>query len=772
MPSDTGPVDRDLRNTMADTGSAHLPRDSASGRLRAIVSEAQGFGPYTLLTELGRGANGVVYKVTKPGLGRLFALKILLSSADDEDVRRFLREARLASRITDPGVLGVVDVGFASGHHYYVMDYCEGETLRDRLRHGPLPAREAAEIVRELARIVDLAHGQGVTHRDLKPANIILEAGSGRPRVTDFGLARDHRDLASSLSKTGDVFGTPVYMAPEQIRGDRVDGRADLYALGVIFYEMLTGQLPFYDDDLSQLSQRVQDGECTPPSLLDPKLPPAVDRICAQAMATAREDRYVSGAALGEDLQAYLEGRAPDAVRRRPWLVAAVLGLLLPALALAVFASRQSRQGDGEPVAAKTTDVLPPPSPDPPAVPPALAALLTRASELASHGTATQLRPVLERARARSTGAPELERRVQTVCQSVARQVRTRAQRLVRGGKIAAATPLLELAAWLLGGRESRAISLELRGHARTLRRWRKPFEQVDACLIAAGRCPEITADQRCALKIDRAQLAYARARFPVAIQVCQDLLNRPGRHRQEAKLVLGFAISKAFHDYERGRKVLREVYASRPENAATWTAGSYLYVLRVSGRIGPLEEQGQAESLARKALQARPGYALALVSLGFALQHGGRDQEAVQTLERGVQQVPDHWHLYSAYATELWKTRRTVHAARARRAFGRLLELTRPRIQSVIGWLRYALLFVWEKQPKQLLALVKTDQKQIPDRGVPLAVRAIAHYMLGDLDAARADWKQAVRWNYQVAEAVVQSTPKDIQDGFVAAMR
>jgi tetratricopeptide (TPR) repeat protein len=306
------------------------------------------FGPYELDRELGRGSMGVVYLARRAGFERPFALKVMLTTdvGNAELTARFEREAQLASRLTHPGIIAVIDRGVASGHHYYAMEFCAGETLQSRLRRGPVPLAEAVSIVRELADAVAVAHRAGVVHRDLKPANVIMDSETGRPRITDFGLARDLVASARSLTRTGDLVGTPLYMAPEQVRAEKgVDARADVYALGVILYELLTGTWPFVAATTAELGQLILTGTPRPLRSLAPSAPAAVEAIIAKAMARSRDDRYPGALELRDALDAVRAAprRAASGGRSRV-LRAVVVGILVLAVAppLIYFAHQRS----------------------------------------------------------------------------------------------------------------------------------------------------------------------------------------------------------------------------------------------------------------------------------------------------------------------------------------------------------------------------------------------------------------------------------------------
>lgn len=278
----------------------------------AQTATTRQIGPYLLHRELGRGANGVVYLAQRgPGEER-FALKVLLHARDEETILRFRREAATTARLEAPGIVRTLDFGQDGGRLYYVMEFCQGETLKDRLRQGPLPPAQAATLVAELAEAMAAAHQFGVIHRDLKPSNILLEPETLSPRVTDFGLARDY--IQERLTRTGDILGTPVYMAPEQVNGrSDLDHRVDVYSLGVLLYEILSGRVPFYARDLSALAKQIEAGRVTPLTELVPGLPAELVLICARAMAPQRDDRFATASALATALRKFVAESKPPA---------------------------------------------------------------------------------------------------------------------------------------------------------------------------------------------------------------------------------------------------------------------------------------------------------------------------------------------------------------------------------------------------------------------------------------------------------------------------
>ena len=296
--------------------------------LRPPLQEGGKLGAYTILAELGRGAGGVIYLAKRQGLERRFALKVLQQGEgplDEGTIARFQREAQVASRIQDPGIIGVFDIGHERDIYYYAMDYVPGPTLEERLQGGPLPTREAAEVIMRLARSIHVAHEHGVIHRDLKPSNVIVDETSGRPRITDFGVARD-QSLLKSITKTGELLGTPTHMAPEQLLGEGgIDRRVDVYALGVMLYECLTGKPPFDGPTAIAVAEMACSTDPAPPRVHFPDLPRELERVCLKAMARERAKRHPDAAQLADDLQRYLDGTPP--LLRTADRVAAVRGV-------------------------------------------------------------------------------------------------------------------------------------------------------------------------------------------------------------------------------------------------------------------------------------------------------------------------------------------------------------------------------------------------------------------------------------------------------------
>src|SRR5262245_48415813 len=372
--------------------------DGPAVRIAPVAAPRQ-VGDYDILAEVGRGGMGVVYQARHRGLHRLAALKMVLAGefASPAQEVRFRLEAELAARVRHPNIVQVYEIGSYQGRPFLALEWVEGGSLANRLDGQPWPPGEAAALVETLARAIHVAHAEGVVHRDLKPANVLLQGGEGGsptdqgassrpgstadpasgflPKITDFGLARPIEG-GVSVTHSGVLVGTPGYMAPEQAagtgRGALVGPATDIYALGVILYQLLTGQLPFRGDSSLEVLRAVTSDEPVRPRHLQPRLPRDLEAITLHCLEKEPTRRYPGALALADDLQRFREGkpvaarpvgwgaRLARACRRRP-LVALLLGLLTASLfgGLAgvtwkwLEANSQARRADAEGQAAR-----------------------------------------------------------------------------------------------------------------------------------------------------------------------------------------------------------------------------------------------------------------------------------------------------------------------------------------------------------------------------------------------------------------------------------
>ena len=274
-------------------------------------------GRYKIRRELGRGMMGVVYEAHDPSLNRPIALKVVrllfaITDAEKESFeRRFLSEARIAARLSHPGLVVVYDIGRdpETGILYIALERLQGKTLAEMTADGArLPWREALEIAARAAEALDYAHGQGVVHRDIKPANVMVLA-TGEPKIMDFGLAK--HEAGHELTAAGQLVGTPLFMAPEQVLGHKVDGRTDLFSLGSVLYTLLTGTRAFAADSVHRIMSRVAHQDPRPATEVAPDLPRVLDDVLLRAMAKDPSDRYPTGQAFADDLDDVLAGRGP-----------------------------------------------------------------------------------------------------------------------------------------------------------------------------------------------------------------------------------------------------------------------------------------------------------------------------------------------------------------------------------------------------------------------------------------------------------------------------
>jgi len=290
-------------------------------------------GRYEIIEEIGRGSMGVVYRARDPRIGRIVALKCVAFSfplapgEEQEFLGRFYHEAQIAGRLSHPNIVTIHDVGTldSDGHAFMAMEYVTGINLQEHLAGGGrLPFPQIAAVARQAAEALDYAHGCGVVHRDIKPGNLVL-AEAGTLKILDFGIARI---ATANSTKPGRLLGTPNYMAPEQVTGLPVDGRADQFSLAVTLYHLLTGERPFTGESLTAISYQVVNIMPPPPSRLNQSLPASVDPVLARAMSKNAGDRYLNCTEFASDLSQTLAAWKEAADRDAPrTLVTAASGL-------------------------------------------------------------------------------------------------------------------------------------------------------------------------------------------------------------------------------------------------------------------------------------------------------------------------------------------------------------------------------------------------------------------------------------------------------------
>ena len=281
------------------------------------MDELKSLGRYQIQGVLGKGAMGLVYDGLDPKLNRRVAIKTILTRALDEATARhysmrFKREVRAVARLNHPNIVQVYDFGNEGDLAYIVMEYIKGKELKDHFeKKERFDLKTIFRLMTELLDALECAHEAGVIHRDIKPANLMIDAG-GHAKLTDFGVARFTEPDGEQLEATraGTIVGTPSYMSPEQIQGQTLDRRTDIFSAGVVFYQLLTGQKPFEGTQWALAKKIIQDDPVWPSSLV--QIPTAIDRVVARALAKAPEQRYQSARSFAGSLKRILEGKPPE----------------------------------------------------------------------------------------------------------------------------------------------------------------------------------------------------------------------------------------------------------------------------------------------------------------------------------------------------------------------------------------------------------------------------------------------------------------------------
>jgi len=266
------------------------------------------FGRFEVIDILGRGAMGVVYRARDSALARTVAIKTIALAGDakERDVHeaRFMQEARAAGSLSHPAIVTIYDVGREGDNAFIAMELVEGRDLKDLIRESSLTPSRSVEIAAAVAEGLAAAHERGIIHRDIKPGNIMVLA-DGRVKIMDFGIAHMHEPMVKT--QTGVLLGSPQYMSPEQIVGQAVEYRTDIFSLGLVLYEMLTGAKAFEGEDIPELMFKVANLPATPPSHIAPDVPAVVDFIIARALKKRAEERYASAADMARDLRSALD---------------------------------------------------------------------------------------------------------------------------------------------------------------------------------------------------------------------------------------------------------------------------------------------------------------------------------------------------------------------------------------------------------------------------------------------------------------------------------
>jgi len=305
-PAVAGGVDPGRSDAPSAADENGAPNNKKSARAAELLGE---LGDYELLEEVGRGGQGVVFRARQKSLDRIVALKVISLGqwASKAHLKRFRLEAEAAAKLEHPGIVPIHEVGERDGSCYFSMKFVEGGQLDEVVRREPIPIRQAAELIAKVARTVHYAHEHGILHRDIKPGNILLDA-KGEPHLTDFGLVR-LVESESSVTHTLEVLGTPSYMAPEQAVGNNaaVSSVTDVYGLGAVLYQLLTGQPPFAGGTTYETIKLLLDTEPRQPRQLNPKIDRDLSTICLKCLEKDPARRYSSALALAEDLEHWLK---------------------------------------------------------------------------------------------------------------------------------------------------------------------------------------------------------------------------------------------------------------------------------------------------------------------------------------------------------------------------------------------------------------------------------------------------------------------------------
>ncbi|MCP4692205.1 MAG: protein kinase [Desulfobacterales bacterium] len=321
------------------------------------------YGRYQVVDELGKGTMGVVYKAHDPHIDRAVALKVLRRDrvTSDEFVQRFLTEAKAIGRLNHPGIVMVYDVGQDDDVIYIAEEFLEGKPLNQIMREDRLSFEQVADIGVQVAEAMDYAHEKGIIHRDIKPPNIIVSP-DGRVKITDFGIARIEDPDMARLTRAGVILGTPMYMSPEQVAGEQLDGRSDLYSLGVILYQLSTRKRPSWGTNLGEIFKSILDDIPPEPKKIDPSVPGPLSALIMKSLEKTPDHRFQTGKEMVAALKSCLSGEKPGETVHAPheseerksgrlvqFLIAALIVACLAGVGIVYYPRSENREASPAP---------------------------------------------------------------------------------------------------------------------------------------------------------------------------------------------------------------------------------------------------------------------------------------------------------------------------------------------------------------------------------------------------------------------------------------
>ncbi|MCD4778144.1 MAG: protein kinase [Desulfobacterales bacterium] len=294
------------------------------------------YGRYEIIKKLGKGGMGVVYQAHDPQIDRPVALKVLREDrvVSEDFVLRFFKEAKFIGRLSHPNIVTVYDVGRDHGTIYIAMEYLQGQPFNEVIRSGRLSVEKIIDIALQVANALGYAHEKGIVHRDIKPSNIIL-TDEGNVKLTDFGIARAEDSNAAQQTQAGVILGTPFYMSPEQVMGKRVDGRSDLFSLGVILYELIVGRKPFEGDHFTAIFRAITDDIPVAPLKIDASIPQSLSDLIMKALSKNPNERFQTSKEMGDALKTCLQVKEslllpgkPISPKKKPVASVLIMGLI------------------------------------------------------------------------------------------------------------------------------------------------------------------------------------------------------------------------------------------------------------------------------------------------------------------------------------------------------------------------------------------------------------------------------------------------------------